>query len=241
MRALRFLKGTKGEMDIWKEWLRVEVGFAERMRARWELLGIGKGELVQTKKVVEDVGMDVDGDEDEGDAEVELPQARTEDSLLDKTANEVATKALSGQEAILDGAIVRVVLDNTLSCTSPVLLRDMTRTDIHCSLLPLARSACCPHQPPPRPPFRPPTPSPRPHLRLAGASPPDRLLWLCIGRPLAFDSTVIRRRVRFERAACRGSRGRGTLDQGRGRGARRRSGFCSGELLEGVPAQGEEG
>lgn len=123
MRALRFLKGKEEEEgQIWKEWIRVECGFAERVRARWAILGIGKGKGgVEEITRVGEKSMDVDGEE-EANAEVELP-ALDEDDEEAKVKREVERQAMSGQEAIIDGAIVRVVIDNALACelSSPVL------------------------------------------------------------------------------------------------------------------------
>lgn len=116
MRALRFLRGAPGEDEVWTEWVRVEVSFVERVRGRWTVLGIGK--KVEEEKTEEQ--MDVD--EEEGAAEVEVPlmEGETKDVETDDRAKEVQEKVLSGQEAILDGAIVRVVLDNCLACAYPL-------------------------------------------------------------------------------------------------------------------------
>ncbi|ORY76857.1 U3 small nucleolar RNA-associated protein 6-domain-containing protein [Leucosporidium creatinivorum] len=116
MRALRFLKGKEEEEgQIWKEWIRVECGFAERVRARWAVLGIGKGKGgAEEITRVGEKSMDVDGDEDEENAEVELP-AFDEDDEEAKIKREVERQAMTGQEAIIDGAIVRVVIDNALA------------------------------------------------------------------------------------------------------------------------------
>ncbi|GAA5977679.1 hypothetical protein JCM10908_005054 [Rhodotorula pacifica] len=122
MRALRFLKGRnnaqKDQYAVWREWIRVEVSFVERLRERWQVLGIGKGKNGGEEIVrVADKGKQVsEEDEDEVDAademdEIALPGDEVEDSQLKQ---EVDQKALSGQEALLDGAIVRVVLDNLL-------------------------------------------------------------------------------------------------------------------------------
>lgn len=122
MRALRFLKGrSEDEMLVWKEWVRLECAFAERVKARWAVLGIGKGKggmeeitRVNGKKQI----LDVDGaDEDaEANAEVEVPALEGEAAEDEAMKQQVEQQALSGQEAIIDGAIVRVVIDNCLRC-----------------------------------------------------------------------------------------------------------------------------
>lgn len=128
MRALRFLKGrNNNERDleaVWREWIRVEVAFVERLRERWQVLGIGKGknggeEIVRVDKGKAAGSEDDDDEADEavfGADEIALPGEEAEESQLKE---EVDQKALSGQEALLDGAIVRVVLDNLVKCTYP--------------------------------------------------------------------------------------------------------------------------
>lgn len=115
MRALRFLKGREADEGlVWKEWIRVECGFAERVRARWAVLGIGKGKGGEEEiTIVGEKKMDVDGEEE--NAEVELPAVEGDEEEA-AIKREVERQALSGQEAIIDGAIVRVVIDNCLSC-----------------------------------------------------------------------------------------------------------------------------
>lgn len=125
MRALRFLKGASGEDEVWKEWVRVEVAFVERVRGRWTVLGIGK--KVEEEKKEEQMDLD----EEEGAAEVEVPlmEGEAKDVETDDRAKEVQEQVLSGQEAILDGAIVRVVLDNCLACAysvPPSVLQPLT-------------------------------------------------------------------------------------------------------------------
>lgn len=128
MRALRFLKGrNNSERDVeavWREWIRVEVGFVERLRERWHVLGIGKGgseEIVRVGRGGEKGKQTSEGEEEDDDPEEEadeiaLPGAEADESRLKE---EVDEQAVSGQEALLNGAIVRVVLDNLLKCTFP--------------------------------------------------------------------------------------------------------------------------
>ncbi|GAA5913858.1 snoRNA-binding rRNA-processing protein UTP6 [Sporobolomyces salmoneus] len=133
MRALRFLKKGKskgvttskdeqreGEEDlVWKEWLRVEVAFVEKLKSRQQVLGLGKGKdgdevivRVNGKRSSEETGEEEGADEEEEEA-VKVPLLEGEEDQ-DQVQQEVDQKALSGQEAILDGAIVRAVLDNFL-------------------------------------------------------------------------------------------------------------------------------
>ncbi|KDE05313.1 hypothetical protein MVLG_04344 [Microbotryum lychnidis-dioicae p1A1 Lamole] len=138
MRALRFLKGSgQSEHLVWNEWIRVECAFAERLRARWALLGIGKegrngeeqmvvvgGRSSKRRKVAEGQtpdGEEVDEDgqelkEEEAAEEIELPAGEDGEDQEDAELKETVQKeAASGQEAIIEGAIVRVVLNNYLT------------------------------------------------------------------------------------------------------------------------------
>ncbi|KAK4700258.1 U3 small nucleolar RNA-associated protein 6, partial [Phenoliferia sp. Uapishka_3] len=119
MRALRFLKGARGEEEVWGEWVRVEVGYVERVRRRWEVLGIGKGVEVG-KEEKEPVGMEVDEEGEKEDAGVDLKEIEGKEgqhasAVLDQAAKAVENTAVSGQEAIREGAVVRLVLDSCLT------------------------------------------------------------------------------------------------------------------------------
>ncbi|GAA5922923.1 hypothetical protein JCM1841_004474 [Sporobolomyces salmonicolor] len=124
MRALRFLKGKRrgGEEEregdeeaVWREWIRVEVGFVERLRARQKVLGLGKGKMEEIIRVKEKNADEGDEHEEEEDQGVEVPSLEgEEDGQADEVQQDVEQKVLSGQEAILDGAIVRAVLDSLL-------------------------------------------------------------------------------------------------------------------------------
>lgn len=109
MRGLRFLRGAAGEREIWNEWVRVEVGYVERVRGREAILGIGK-KVEDVEKVV--VEMEVDAED--GIEDVEM--ANKADEKMEQTEKEVEAKVLMGSEGILSGVIVKLVLDNSLEC-----------------------------------------------------------------------------------------------------------------------------
>lgn len=126
MRALRFLKNAPGEMTIWREWIRLEVAFLERVRGRAQVLGTGKqvggGEVIVRVGEKSTDEMDLDPSEEEGPADVQVPLLPDETvGATDETMQHVS--ALSGQDAIIDGAIVRVVLENCLSCACTTTIR----------------------------------------------------------------------------------------------------------------------
>lgn len=79
----------------------MEVAFAEKLRARLEILGIGSTAAVTTE-----------------DASIDVPLLPNEST----DAPEVIKEALSGTDALIGGAVVHVVLDNALSCTSSTII-----------------------------------------------------------------------------------------------------------------------
>ncbi|GAA6037368.1 hypothetical protein JCM8097_008533 [Rhodosporidiobolus ruineniae] len=121
MRALRFLKGKRREGEegeeeaVWKEWIRVEVSFVERLRGRMQVLGLGKG---GTEEIIRVKEKGAAGEEEEADEGVAVPELEGEGDEDGAVKEQVDEKVLSGQEAILDGAIVRLVIENFLKAYS---------------------------------------------------------------------------------------------------------------------------
>lgn len=107
-------------MRLWQEWIRLEVAYVEKLRARWEVLGIHSNSTAPsaTGAASTDVGdreIDAEKEVDEQEeATIDVPLLPNE-TVADKEGENPAS--LSGTEAILDGAVVRVVVDNTLSCS----------------------------------------------------------------------------------------------------------------------------
>lgn len=117
MRALRFMKSATKEdaTKIWLEWIRLEISFMERMRKRWEILGIQ--DAMSGEQNVKTDGMEVDGNTDAlPAANSDLVAESREDSALAKTAGDVQSSSEKGQHAVLSGEIVKVVITNALSC-----------------------------------------------------------------------------------------------------------------------------
>lgn len=123
MRALRFLKGKKGEKEgmegpeeaIWREWIRVEVSFVEKLRGRWQVLGLEKGKGGK-EEIIRVKGANGEADEGDEEEEVQLPTTEDGDAEDAQLAEKMTEQAKSGQEALFDGAIVRLVIDNLLKC-----------------------------------------------------------------------------------------------------------------------------
>lgn len=129
MRALRFLKGREhstDEMKLWLEWIRLEVAESEKLRERWNILGIHK--VVAPTDEIEIIPED----------RIDIPDLPNETPIDDTIINE---PALTGPEAIIDGAIIRVVIDSTLSCSfSLSFVRSLVASanDRLCSLFPFS-------------------------------------------------------------------------------------------------------
>jgi hypothetical protein len=122
MRALRF-ESVKSRVEVWVEWVRIEVAYAEMVRRRWEVIN-------ERGKVVIDGGMDVDGEHsrsqpspggDDSDS-VQVPLLAGESGSADGPAVSGATEAArSGHDRIMDGEIVKVVLQNAFQGAIPTI------------------------------------------------------------------------------------------------------------------------
>lgn len=118
LRALRFMKGATQQdaIAIWLEWIRLEISFVERMRKRWEILGLESTMPGPVNVVSTDMEMNVLQEEDEESKEA-----------LDKIEETVSDERQKGKNAVLDGAIVRIVIENAISGSSRFsALRGMT-------------------------------------------------------------------------------------------------------------------
>lgn len=117
MRALRFMRAAPKEeaLKIWLEWIRLEISFMERMRKRWEILGIK--DAMSGEQNVKTDEMDVDGDAAAlPAADADLVSEAKEVEALAKTAGDVQHSARQGEHAVLKGAIVKVVITNAFAC-----------------------------------------------------------------------------------------------------------------------------
>jgi U3 small nucleolar RNA-associated protein 6 len=91
----RGLRLNAGSVEMWREYVRLELGFVESVRRRWDLLGIalaGGSSEADTAKV----GQSLEGQE----------EGERVDSAEEEAMGDVARRA------ILDGAIVRQAIDS---------------------------------------------------------------------------------------------------------------------------------
>lgn len=87
---------------IWLEWVNLEISFVERMRKRWEILGIG--DAMSGK-----ANMEIDG---EDGASATLPEPEAKAAQVDAAEEDVSVAQQKGKNAVLEGAIVKAVLEN---------------------------------------------------------------------------------------------------------------------------------
>ena len=86
----RGLRLNPESVNLWCEYMKMELGFVESLRRRWELLGVDKGRL--------QAGGDSEMvDEDGANVEHELQQERA-------------------RKEILSGALAKAVIDNAIEC-----------------------------------------------------------------------------------------------------------------------------
>jgi U3 small nucleolar RNA-associated protein 6 len=84
-------------VDIWREYVKMELGFIEGLRRRWDVLGIAITEDGKGKEKAMEMPMDLDG----GDTLVEQMQVDGDAQGNDED---------STRKAVMDGAIVKSVI-----------------------------------------------------------------------------------------------------------------------------------
>jgi U3 small nucleolar RNA-associated protein 6 len=121
-------------IDIWREYVRMELGFIENLRRRWDILGIpdtkGKvdrgtsdtGAVVDPSNIIFSGGEPEDNDlETNGINEIEMV-AESDGLNRDEGA--------AAQRRIINGAIVKTVMTNAVECTcfTKILCERVTST-----------------------------------------------------------------------------------------------------------------
>jgi U3 small nucleolar RNA-associated protein 6 len=99
----RGLRLNADSVDLWREYVKMELGFVESIRRRWAVLGISVGGKGKQAAGTADTVMDVD---DENAVGTERPQ-------VDMDVDAQAEADLARQE-ILEGAIVKSVLSGAV-------------------------------------------------------------------------------------------------------------------------------
>ena len=105
----RGLRLNSDSVDMWREYIRMELGFIEGMRRRWNVLGINtkEDEEAQVSKSVE-ADMDMDGIDET--AIIDEHRERPPDEVI--AAEKGGDEGEAARKAIMDGAIVKSALSN---------------------------------------------------------------------------------------------------------------------------------
>ena len=105
MRGIRFMKGARTEdaRRLWIEWVRLEISFVEKIRKRWEILGIE--DKVAAKADLETVLQN---------GEPGLANSLLEDQTMaaDEGFDSKNTRREHTHSAILGGALIEMVITN---------------------------------------------------------------------------------------------------------------------------------
>jgi U3 small nucleolar RNA-associated protein 6 len=95
----RGIRLNADSVDMWREYVKMELGFIEGLRRRWDILGIGIVQDGKGKEKALELPMDLDGN----DSMVE--QMQVDDDVPGNDEDKT-------QQAVMDGAIVKSVLSS---------------------------------------------------------------------------------------------------------------------------------
>ena len=113
---LRGLRLNAGRADMWREYVRLEMGFVEAVRRRWDVLGISLDAAAAASASASPSASsdpDQDRDRDQGGPTLMMLSERVDKKMMEE--EEAATMIGDDDEArraIMDGAIVRQVIDS---------------------------------------------------------------------------------------------------------------------------------
>ncbi|KAH9983609.1 U3 small nucleolar RNA-associated protein 6-domain-containing protein [Russula compacta] len=112
---LRGLRLNAACADMWREYVRLEMGFVEAVRRRWDVLGISLGDAASSSSASseqeqeQEQGPDQDRDRDQGGL---LMLSERVDRKMGQEAATMIGDDDEARRAIMDGAIVRQVIDS---------------------------------------------------------------------------------------------------------------------------------
>jgi len=101
----RGIRLNADSVDMWREYVKMELGFIEGLRRRWDVLGIAVAEDGKGKEKALEMPMDLDGEE----AEAVVEQMQVAGDA--QSNNEDSTR-----KTIMDGAIVKSVISSAAKC-----------------------------------------------------------------------------------------------------------------------------
>lgn len=105
----RGLRLNSDSVDMWREYIRMELGFVEGMRRRWNVLGINtkEDEGAQAGKEIEP---DVDVDTNDETIVIDEQREKPPDEVV--AAERGGDEGEAARKAIMDGAIVKSALSS---------------------------------------------------------------------------------------------------------------------------------
>ncbi|KAF8134593.1 U3 small nucleolar RNA-associated protein 6-domain-containing protein [Boletus edulis] len=104
----RGLRLNSDSVDMWREYIRMELGFIEGMRRRWNVLGINtKDEGTEAEK---GLGIDIDMNDIAEPVVIDEQRERPPDEVI--AAEKGGDEGEAARQAIMDGAIVKSALSS---------------------------------------------------------------------------------------------------------------------------------
>ncbi|KIK68900.1 hypothetical protein GYMLUDRAFT_624408 [Collybiopsis luxurians FD-317 M1] len=116
----RGLRLNADSVEMWTEYIKMELGFVESLRRRWDVLGItsDKRQKMQTEETYKDRFLDVDI-ADENINFIERPEPK--DAELDRL-DQPGDEGAGARKDILDGVIVKAVMDSAVQALPQIEL-----------------------------------------------------------------------------------------------------------------------
>ncbi|KAJ3891268.1 U3 small nucleolar RNA-associated protein 6-domain-containing protein [Lentinula edodes] len=118
----RGIRLNSSNVEMWTEYLKMELGFIESLRRRWDVLGItreGTGVSQNVKNIVSEKDQFLDVDMDEGTTTAGTEKAR--DAELERLDQE-GDEGTAARKQILDGVIVKAVMDSAVQALPQIEL-----------------------------------------------------------------------------------------------------------------------
>ncbi|KAJ4493967.1 U3 snoRNP protein [Lentinula edodes] len=118
----RGIRLNSSNVEMWTEYVKMELGFIESLRRRWDVLGItgeGAGDSQNVKNIVSEKDHFTDVDMDEGTTTAGTVKAR--DAELERLDQE-GDEGTAARKQILDGVIVKAVMDSAVQALPQIEL-----------------------------------------------------------------------------------------------------------------------
>lgn len=121
-------------IDMWREYVRMELGFIENLRRRWDILGISytKGQVNKGKDNAEAIidpsgviSLGVFSGVEPEDNDLGMNDGTDETGMVTENDGSNRDEGVAAQQEIIDGAIVKTVMTNAIEglCFTRLLVR----------------------------------------------------------------------------------------------------------------------